>query len=337
MIGGGIVGITTALLLAEAGASVVLLEARPARRRHERLHDREGLLAARPDLRRAALESTAPRRRAATARRTRRRSRGSRRASSATGSTATSAASPSYAYVDVASDRAAGRAGGATRRSRPGCPRRSWRRRRCRTRVEAAVRFDAPGRVPSAQVPVRARRAAAAAAGARVFERSHAVEVGRHDGSPGRQDAGRARARRARGRRDALSVPRPLARVRAAASRALLRDRVPHRRRAAGGNAHQRRQRADALGARGAARGRARRGAAARRRRGPQDGHRAATPSCATSGSRRSRASTGTCAPSSTAGRRRTRSTLDRCPYVGPHPAAQRPRADGDRLRASGG
>ena len=52
VIGGGIVGITTALLLKEAGARVVLLEADRLGLGVTRPHDGQGLLAARVDLRR---------------------------------------------------------------------------------------------------------------------------------------------------------------------------------------------------------------------------------------------------------------------------------------------
>ena len=88
----------------------------------------------------------------------------------------------------------------------------------------------------------------------------------------------RQRHRRPRRRRDALPLPRPFARIRARPPRALLRAALPDRGRAAGGHVHQRRL-ADALDPGRPGR---RRGAAARRRRGPQDRARAATPSSAT-------------------------------------------------------
>ena len=175
----------------------------------------------------AALAARRRRRRAPTARRTRPRWRGSPRASSATGSTATSAAAPSYAYV-APSDRAevereaeaaidggpARLAGGADAAAVP-------------RRGGGALRR--PGRVPPAQVPARARRGSARPRSSSARTRSRSTTTSRCTV----KTPGRARDRRPRRGRDALPVPRPLARVRARAPAALLRDRLPHRRRAA--------------------------------------------------------------------------------------------------------
>ena len=248
VLGGGIVGITTALLLKEAGERVVLLEADRLGRGvtghttakvssqhgmiYGRLASRFGADAAR-DLRRRQ------RGRAALDRRPRAR---------ATASTATSAAGPPYAYVTE--DRAK-----AEREARGGDRRRPARLARGRDAAALPGRgrgaLRRPGRVPRAQVPARARRAAR---GRRLpGVRALARRRGRHLRGPDRQDAGRPREGRPRRARHALPVPRPHARLRARAPAALLRARLPDRGRAAGGHVHQRRL-ADPLGAGGAGR-----------------------------------------------------------------------------------
>ena len=195
-IGGGIVGITTALLLAEAGARVVLLEADRlaggvSGYTTAKVSSQHGLIYDRLRSEFGADAAHGP-----TARPTRRRSRGWPSASSRTGSTATSAAgrpTPTSGHgVRAAQDASARR----RRRSRPGCRRRSSRRRRCRTRSTAAVRFD-----DQAEFHVRkyllALAAQLEASGCEIFERSHAVQV--DDRRPlRRQDARRQRDRRPR-------------------------------------------------------------------------------------------------------------------------------------------
>ena len=229
VIGGGIVGITTALLLQEAGMRVVLLEAGRLGARRERLHDRQGLLPARADLRPAAIEVR--RRRRADLRRGQRggarvdrRSRRARRdrlrlpppraptPTSRTGSTASSAEREAEAAIEAGPARLA-RRGDAAPLPRRG--RRALRR---------------PGGVPRPQVPARPRRAARRRLrGLRALPR----RPGRHRRALRRQDARRQRHGRPRRARHALPVPRPRARLRARAPAAVLRDAVPHRGRAA--------------------------------------------------------------------------------------------------------
>ena len=81
---------------------------------------------------------------------------------------------------------------------------------------------------------------------------------------------------------------------------------------------------------------RRRRGAAARRRRGSQDGHGAATPSCATSALEAFAREHWDVRSVEYRWSAQDPVTLDLLPYVGRLHAAQRPRADGDRLREVG-
>ena len=153
-----------------------------------------------------------------------------------------------------------------------------------------------PGRVPPAQVPARARRTAGGSGLHASSSDSHAVEVGSERGSPAwsRRPAAACSP-------SASSSPRT---TRSSTARSRSRGCTPQRsyaiacriaRRAAAGHVHQRRQ-PHALDPRRADRGRRRTrsccSSAARATRPAPS----ATPSCATSGSRRSRASTGTCA-----------------------------------------
>ena len=306
VIGGGIVGITTALLLQEAGARVVLLEAgrlaggvsgyttAKVSSQHGMIYDR-----LRSELRRR-------RARAPTAPPTRRRSRGWPSRVERDGIDCDFRRRASYAYVGPDADRAdaereaeaalaAGLPASLVERDAAALPRRGRR----------ALRR--PGGVPRPQVPARARRAARR--GLRALPR----RPGRRRRALHGQDAGRQRHRRPRRGRDALPLPRPRARLRARVPAALLRAPVPDRGRAAGGHVHQRRL-AHPLGPRRPAR---RRGAAAGRRRGPQDRrgrrHRGALP--------RARAlrprALGRASRSSTAGPRRTARRSTACPTSG--------------------
>ncbi len=198
----------------------------PDRPRRDRPHHRQGLLPARPDLLAAAVQ--ARRRRGARVRRGQRGRAGlDRRPRRARRHRLRLPRAPGVRLLVAAlghrgrdrgggRGRAAGDAGRADAAAVPGRGRRALRR---------------PGRVPRAQVPARARRPAARGL------RAHARRPGRRRGP----HAGRARDRRAHDRRHALPVPGPLAGLRARAPAALLRDRLPDRRRAAGGHVHQRR------------------------------------------------------------------------------------------------
>ena len=169
VIGGGIVGVTTALLLHEAGVRVVLLEA--DRIGHgvtghttAKVSSQHGLIYARLRSKHGADAARA------TARPTSRRWRGSPTASSATASTATSAAArptPTRRRA-LATSRTRPR-----RRPRRGCRRRSSRRRRCRIPVAAAVRFD-----DQAEFHAHKYLLALAAQLPEVYEHTHAVQVG---------------------------------------------------------------------------------------------------------------------------------------------------------------
>lgn len=179
VIGGGIVGITTALLLAEAGAGVVLLEARRLAAgvsgfTTAKVTSQHGFLySALTDLHGA---ETAQRYGAANeaalawiAARVER-----------DGIDCDFRRQPAYAYVESVSDRRL-----AEREARAaaaaGLPAEIVEQTTLPFRVEAAVRFDH-------QAEFHPRKYLAAllerveAAGVRIFERSHAVEVGRHGG-----------------------------------------------------------------------------------------------------------------------------------------------------------
>ena len=201
---------------------------RPDRPRRHRPHDRQGLLPARADLRAAAVQ--ARRRRGAALRRGQRGGagldRGARRRDGI------DCDFRRRAVLRRTSVDALGRRGrGATRRSTPACPRRWSTRRRCRSR----------SRPPCASTtrPSSTRRSTCWRSPRQlpeVYEHTHAVQVGDVVRTPGGRDH-----RRAHDRRDPLPVPGPLAGVRPRAPAALLRDRLPDRRRAARRHVHQRR------------------------------------------------------------------------------------------------
>ena len=242
VIGGGIVGITTALLLHGGGRARRADRGRPASATASRAtRRRRSPRSTGSSTRGCASRFGADGRARPTARRTRRRCAGSPSASSATGSTATSAAGRPT-RTSTATRALEAEARGARRRARPACRRARRRRRRCRTRSAAAVRFDDQAEFHVAQVPARARRAARRpparrSSSARAPSRSTATR------GPRRQDrrAGAVKPSHDRGRH-ALPVPGPLARLRARAPPALLRARLPDRRRAARGHVHQRRR-----------------------------------------------------------------------------------------------
>ena len=180
VIGGGIVGITTALLLAEAGASVVLLEAgrlaggtsgyttAKVSSQHGLIYDtlrsKHGAETARRygEANEAALAWIAAR-------------------VARDGIDCDFRRQPSYAYVTSAADRAQvereaeaasdGGAAGDARRETP-----------LPYAVEAAVRFEHQAEFHPRKYLLALAERLAAIDGARIFERSHAVEVGAHEG-----------------------------------------------------------------------------------------------------------------------------------------------------------
>ena len=275
--------------------------------RRQRLHDREGLLAARADLRPAALAASAPEAARPTARPTRRRSRGWPSASSATASTATSAAAPSYAYVDPARPREAEREAEAAAEAGlpasfvddaaavPGRGRRALRR---------------PGRVPRPQVPARAGAEPLDAASTSARTRSTSTPT---SAASVKTPGGRVTADRVVVATHYPFLDRSLAfaRVHPQRSYALL-CRIagePPR-----GHVHLRRL-PHPLDPRRAGR---RRGAAAGRRRGPPTGEGGDTEErYARARALRARA-LGRALASSTAGRARTTRRSTTLPYVGP-------------------
>ena len=303
MIGGGIVGVTTALLLHEAGAPRRADRGQPDRPRRHRPHDGQGLLPARADLRAAAVQARRGGGAARTARPTRRRWSGSPPASSATGSTATSGGARPTRTSD--SQRSEHRGRGARRRPRPACRRRSSSRRRCRSRSQAPCASTT--RPSSTRRSTCSALAAAAARGLRAHARG-----------PGRR---RSSARPAAGSTPSTSIvathfpfpDRSLAFARAHPQRSYaiacrIAGEPPD------GHVHQRRL-PHPLGPRHPGR---RRGVADGRRRGPPHRHGRRHRGALRARWRPSRASTGTCGRSSTAGRRRTTRRVDGLPFVGP-------------------
>ena len=311
VLGGGIVGITTALLLQEAGARVVLLEADRLARgvsgyTTAKVSSQHGLIYARlrSEFGADGARTYGAANEAALAWIADRVERDGidcdfrRRAS--------------YAYVGAGADRsrrrargrgrARGRAARVARRgdaaALPGRGRRALRR---------------PGRVPRPQVPARARRRSSPD-GCRSTSTPTRV-AGRRRRALHRQDARRQRHRRPRRGRDALPVPRPLARVRARApssapTRSLCRIAGEPPR----GHVHQRRL-ADALDPRRAASTARSCCSSAARATRPA---RAATPRSATARSSASPASTGTCESVEYRWSSQDGTTIDGVPYVGP-------------------
>ena len=311
VLGGGIVGITLALLLAEAGVQVVLLEANQLARGVSGYTTAKVSLPARADLRAPAFAASAPRPRASTARPTRRRWPGSPGGSSRTGSTATSVASP-----PMPTSRRAPSARRSRRRwrrpSRRGCPPASPRPTPLPYPVEAAVRFE-----DQAEFHVRKYLLALAEQlpgdRCQVYENSHAVEVDADEHCVVKTPGGRVTADQVVVATHYPFLDRSLAFARVHPQRsyalACRIDGQPPEGMHISGDSPTRSVRAIPLDGRGAAAG---------RRRGPQAGRPAATPSSATGASSSSPASTGTCARSTTAGRRRTPSRSTALPYVGP-------------------
>ena len=308
-IGGGIVGITTALLLTRGRRPRRAAGGRPAHPRRDRPHHGEGDLAARARLRPAPL-AVRHRGRADLRGRQRGRAGVDRRPRAARRHRLRLPASRRLRLRDGVARALERRVGGCDR-DRAGLPAR-WTTiaaalLRCRARCASTTR-------PSSTCASTCVALGEALVGERLPHlRALARGRGRQPrGAGGGQDAGRPRARRRRGR-DPLPVPRPLARLRARPPGALLRAALPDRRQAAGGHAHQRRP-ADALGARGAASAARSCCWSAARAIAPAP---AVTRRSATSASRRSRASTGTCESVEYRWSAQDNTTVDTLPYVG--------------------
>ena len=225
-----------------------------------------------------------------------------RRASSATSSTATSAAAPPTPTSPEATARTP--SARPRPRSRPGCPRRSSSRRRSPT----------PSRPPCASTTRPSSTSASTcsrspSSSLEVYEHSHAVQVDDDERCTVKTPGGNVTADHVVVATHYPFLDRALAFARVLPA-ALLRAPVPHHGRAAGGHVHQRRL-ADALGPLRPAR---RRGAAAGRRRGPQDRRGRRHRGALRARSSASPASTGTCSRSSTAGPRRTARRSTACP-----------------------
>ena len=218
VIGGGIVGVTTALLLHEAGVRVVLIEA--DRIGHGVTGHTTAKVSSQHGLIYARLRSKHGARGRAALRRGQRGGAGvdRRRASRATGSTATSGGARPTRDSDSTRSRRRGRGAGGGRRRPAGVAR----------RVDAAAVRGRAAPCASTTRPSSTRRSTCSRS-PRSCPRSTSTRTpSRPATSSARPAADRRRAHR---RRDPLPVPGPLARVRPRAPAALLRDRLPDRRR----------------------------------------------------------------------------------------------------------
>ena len=243
-------------------------------------------------------------------------------------STATSAARPAYDYVTPTASREQVERE-ARPRARRGCRPRLSRRRRCpirsRRRCASNIRPSCTRASTCSRSPTgspRRRR--------RVYRASRAVEVGAHEGCRSSRGRGVACSPRAWSSRRTTRSSTARSRSRAL-THALLRDRLPHRRRPARGHAHQRRS-PDALDPSDS-------DVAGEELllvggEGHKTGTESATPGCATSVWRLRARALGRAAVEHRWSAQDP--TTPTCSVRRPADAAQRQRPDGDRLREVG-